>query len=265
MADDLRLLNWTSNLTPPSLLPAPPVAAPEVAPPPVAPAFTPDALSLTSVAPAPDPLAVPAVPADPAPQGPRDWAIPGLRKELAALTPEAPAPAPAPAPVAPAAPPPPPKPKAEKPKPKPKPKPAPAPVPPKPPVDTGAQYAAKLRSHLHGEYYQTPTGCFRYAWHLVALSGGRSIGQCTISRDARGQSPAYLAQMIKDGRLKVGDIIYINNKPGADPTSTILSYKPHWFTYIGNGQFADQYGERDAAGMNRMFYGRKIDTIYHTN
>jgi hypothetical protein len=71
--------------------------------------------------------------------------------------------------------------------------------------------------------------------------------------------------MVKEGRVRVGDIVYINRKPGADPTSTILSYKPHWFVYIGNNKFADQFGERDAAAMDRAFAGRKIDTIYRTN
>lgn len=249
MADDLRLINWSAPVTPLRLLTAQPAPAP--ASPPAAPVLAPDTLQLT-----------PTVPVD----GPSDWTLPGFGDQLAALTPIPVAPAPV-APVAPAPVSPKPEPKPEpKPKaPKPKPKPAPPPPPKKPPVDKSAKYAKALRSHLHGKYYKTPTGCFRYAWNLVALSHGRSIGNSTVSRAARGHSPAYLGQMAKDGRLQVGDIVYINNRPGADPTSTILSYKPHWFIYIGNGQFADQYGERDAAGMDRMFAGRKIDQIYRTN
>jgi hypothetical protein len=203
----------------------------------------------------------------PAPAPATAWELIGLEAQLAELSaplaqpvaiapvpaaPPQPAPAPAPAPK-------PEKPKAEKPKPAPKPK-------PKPKDDNRAEkYAGKLRSNLHGKYFKTPTGCFRYAWNVVARSGGRGIGQATQSREGRGKGTEYLGTMIKDGRVKVGDIVYINRKPGADPTSTILSYKPHWFVYIGDGKFADQYGERDAAGMDRMFAGRKIDTIYRTN
>jgi hypothetical protein len=165
--------------------------------------------------------------------------------------PPQPAPAPAPAPK-------PEKPKAEKPKPAPKPK-------PKPKDDNRAEkYAGKLRSNLHGKYFKTPTGCFRYAWNVVARSGGRGIGQATQSREGRGNGTAHLETMVANGQVRVGDIIYVNRRPGADPTSRNLAYGPHWMVYIGQGQFADQYGVRDAKAMAAFVPGRKIDTIYHT-
>jgi hypothetical protein len=73
----------------------------------------------------------------------------------------------------------------------------------------------------------------------------------------------YLDTLIRNGSVRVGDVIYVNRSPGADPSSTNLAYGPHWFTYIGNGMFADQYGVRGAQAMANFVPGRKIDTIYH--
>ncbi|MFC1745144.1 hypothetical protein ACFL35_14210 [Candidatus Riflebacteria bacterium] len=55
-----------------------------------------------------------------------------------------------------------------------------------------------------------------------------------------------LTKAISNGDLKPGMVIYINNKPGADPDSMNMGYQPHWFTYLGkdeNGvpRFSDQY------------------------
>ena len=250
MSQSFRLMSWATNTVP---------AAPVV---PVEPAVP--------VQPAVRPMATPvsAIPQDTMTLSPATtpaWSLGDLQDQIASLSAPVAQPvaiAPTPTPVAQPVPAPAPKaekPKAEKPKAKPKPKPEPK------DDNRDEKYASKLRSHLHGKYFKTPTGCFRYAWNVVARSGGRSIGQATQSREGRGKGTEYLGQMVKDGRIKVGDIVYINRKPGADPTSTILSYKPHWFVYIGNGKFADQYGERDAAAMDRNFSGRKIDTIYRTN
>jgi hypothetical protein len=243
-------MNWTSTAM--SVPPAPP-ARPPVRPmaPPVS-AMPQDTLTLNTPA----------------------WELTDLQTQIAALiaaTPApAPVPAPTPAPVAAPAPKPaaPEEPKAEaKPKAESKPKPKPKAEPKKNDdrKNDDEKYAKRLNAHLHGAYWKASIQCFRYAWNVVARSGGRSIGQATQSRDGRGKSTAYLGQMVKEGRVRVGDIVYINRKPGADPTSTVLSYKPHWFVYIGNGKFADQFGERDAAAMDRGFSGRKIDTIYRTN
>ena len=43
-----------------------------------------------------------------------------------------------------------------------------------------------------------------------------------------------------------------------------MRFGPHWFVYVGQGQFADQYGIRGAQAMSAFVPGRVIDTIYHT-
>jgi peptidoglycan hydrolase-like protein with peptidoglycan-binding domain len=121
----------------------------------------------------------------------------------------------------------------------------------------------RLLAHLHGAYWQVVHQCFRYSWNLVAASGGKGIGSAPRTTAGRGNGIGYLNTLISNGTLHVGDVIYVNRHPGADPSSTNLAYGPHWFTYIGNGQFADQYGQRDANAMQSFVPGRVIDTIYH--
>lgn len=261
MSQNYRLMNWTAAAT---AVPQGPQKGPE--------GSEPLRVSLPVVPPARPPIRPMAPPVSAMPQdrltlSTPAWELTELQAQITALIAATPAPAqPAPAPVAAPAPkaPAPEKPKAEA-KPKPKPKPKPKAAPKQNDGEKAEKYAKRLNANLHGAYWKASIQCFRYAWNVVARSGGRSIGQATQSRDGRGKSTAYLGQMVKEGRVRVGDIVYINRKPGADPTSTILSYKPHWFVYIGNGKFADQFGERDAAAMDRSFSGRKIDTIYRTN
>jgi len=106
--------------------------------------------------------------------------------------------------------------------------------------------------------------CFDYAWALVQGAGGRGIDAAAKSHEGRGHTLNYLATLAADGRLRVGDVVYSSSHPGADPSSLNLADGPHWFAYLGQGQFADQYGvKHGAAAMQQFVPGRKIDTIYH--
>jgi hypothetical protein len=126
------------------------------------------------------------------------------------------------------------------------------------------QIARKLRVHLNNPEKGVVHHCFAYAWATVTRAGGKSIGSARQLHAGRWNGLGSLSAMVQKGQIKVGDIIYCNYRPGADPTSTNLAYGPHWFVYIGKGQFADQYGVRSGAAMNAFVPGRKIDTIYRT-
>lgn len=110
--------------------------------------------------------------------------------------------------------------------------------------------------------------CLRYANDVIVAAGGhavagqarRAVGQ---TREGRGQPVAYLDTLARNGTLKVGDLIYANRQPGADPSSNDLSLGPHWFIYAGQGQFIDQHGIKSAAEMARFLPGRQLDTIFH--
>ncbi|MDB5097446.1 MAG: lytic transglycosylase protein [Cyanobacteria bacterium RYN_339] len=158
-----------------------------------------------------------------------------------------------PNPYVPPAPPPPPPPKPPKPKPA-----------PKPPAQNEDHVAERLIKGLDNSEKGVTHHCFAYAWATVASAGGKGIGSAPQDKSARGKSTAALGEMAKNGELHVGDVIYVNKSPGADPSSTNLAYGPHWFVYMGQGKFADQYGmKQSAAEMDQFVPGRKIDTIYH--
>jgi peptidoglycan hydrolase-like protein with peptidoglycan-binding domain len=121
----------------------------------------------------------------------------------------------------------------------------------------------RLKANLQNRYKGRVHQCFRYAWAAAAGAGGRGIGSAPTSHAGRNASVSHLDRLIDQGQVRPGDVIYVNRRPGADPSSTNLSYGPHWFVYVGNGNFADQYGVRDAVAMQNFVPGRKIDTIYH--
>ena len=124
----------------------------------------------------------------------------------------------------------------------------------------------KLLAHQRNAEWQVPTHCFAYAWLMVRLAGGKSIGAARQSHDGRWKPTSYIDTLVQQGKIKVGDIVYVNRKPGADPSSTNLAYGPHWFVYVGNGQWADQYGIKASGGAMAAFVpGRYVDTIYHTS
>jgi hypothetical protein len=136
-----------------------------------------------------------------------------------------------------------------------------------------ADLEGKLKSAAeHSQYNEGIHKCFKYAWDVNRQTGGKDINHATQSHDGRGQPITHLDQMVKDGKLKPGDVIYVNKKPGADPSSTNLAYGPHWFVYMGHGKFADQYHNRATGGreksateMQAFVRGRVIDTVYHTH
>ncbi|MDB5095670.1 MAG: hypothetical protein JWM80_91 [Cyanobacteria bacterium RYN_339] len=146
------------------------------------------------------------------------------------------------------------------------------------PSDTGkptddAALEGKLKDAAeHSKFNEGIHKCFKYAWDVNKQVGGKGIDQATQSHDGRGKPVTSLDQMAKDGKIKPGDVIYVNKSPGADPSSTKLQYGPHWFVYMGHGKFADQYHnrstggrEKSAAEMQQFVRGRVIDTIYHTH
>lgn len=123
---------------------------------------------------------------------------------------------------------------------------------------------SRLLAGLKNAYKGARHQCFRYAWTTVSRAGGKGIGAAVQSRAGRGTGVANLDALVRNGQVKVGDVIYVNRHPGADPSSSNLKYGPHWMVYLGNGMFGDQYGVRGARAMAAFVPGRKIDTIYHT-
>jgi peptidoglycan hydrolase-like protein with peptidoglycan-binding domain len=121
----------------------------------------------------------------------------------------------------------------------------------------------KLVKHLNNPYKGRVHQCYRYAWTMATTSGGHGIENARVSYSGRNAQIGYLNALISQGKLGTGDVVYVNRRPGADPSSTRLSYGPHWFVYMGGGRFADQYGVRDANAMAAFVPGRKIDAIYH--
>ncbi|MEB3224106.1 MAG: peptidoglycan-binding domain-containing protein [Candidatus Sericytochromatia bacterium] len=132
-----------------------------------------------------------------------------------------------------------------------------------PPSDSSG-LRARLMGAVNNRHKGVPRACFRYAWTMVAQAGGRSLGASSVSRVGRWQPIQHLDHLVQSGQVRLGDVIYVNRKPGADPSSTNLAYGPHWFVYVGNGQYADQYGIRSAAAMAAFVPGRKIDEIFRT-
>lgn len=121
----------------------------------------------------------------------------------------------------------------------------------------------RLVSNLANRFRGVRHQCFRYAWTMARSAGGRSIDSAPRTTSARNAPITALDSMINQGKLRTGDVVYVNRRPGADPSSTNLAFGPHWFVYIGNGKFADQYGVRGARAMQAFVPGRRIDTIYH--
>lgn len=123
----------------------------------------------------------------------------------------------------------------------------------------------RLRAGCDNRYEDVKRKCFRFAWAATATAGGEGICKAKTTRTGRGQPITHLDKLVASGHVTTGDVIYTNRQPGADPTSRDLSKGPHWFVYMGDGTFADQYGDhaKTAAQMQRFVPGRKIDTIYH--
>lgn len=123
--------------------------------------------------------------------------------------------------------------------------------------------AQRLIQHLNNPEKGVVHHCFAYAWATVKGAGGKDINSAPQDKSCRGQDIGSLDSMVKSGKINVGDVVYCCKAPGTDPASTNLANGPHWFTYIGNGKFADQYGVKTGAEMAQFVPGRKIDTVYH--
>lgn len=107
--------------------------------------------------------------------------------------------------------------------------------------------------------------CFAYAWATTNHAGGKPLGQAR--EDALYKHGDYdladLPKLVADGKISPGDIVYANTSPGADYSSTNLAYGPHWFVFMGEGRWADQYGVKTLAEMQATVPGRKLDTLFH--
>lgn len=139
-----------------------------------------------------------------------------------------------------------------------------APEAPGAPVSENGGTRARLMRGVNNGYNNRSGKCFKYAWRMVSQAGLDGIGAARQSYAGRNAGTAHVGDLVRQGKIRVGDVIYVNRVPGADPSSTNMRYGPHWFVYVGNGQFADQYGIRGAQAMSDFVPGRKIDTIYHT-
>lgn len=126
----------------------------------------------------------------------------------------------------------------------------------------------RLLAHLNNPSRGIPGKCLKYASQVLVESGGmpmanRDRSQLPQTQEGRGQGLRYLDEMARQGTMKVGDLIYVNKKPGADPRSNNMAYGPHWFIYAGQGQYIDQHGIKSAAEMQNFVKGRVIDTVFH--
>lgn len=124
-------------------------------------------------------------------------------------------------------------------------------------------------------HFNVSAGCFRASWHVTrrllgvgygsARSGGEADASSNADASKRGDSIYSLAQT----PLKIGDVIYVSARPGADPNSTILSYKPHWGVVVGHTEsgepiLSDNWVTQPASQWASTYAGpgRKIDTIF---
>jgi peptidoglycan hydrolase-like protein with peptidoglycan-binding domain len=91
-----------------------------------------------------------------------------------------------------------------------------------------SEVQSKLVRHLNNPYRGRVHQCFRYAWTMATTSGGHSIDNARVSYAGRNAQIGYLNSLIKQGKLATGDVVYVNRRPGADPSSTIRLPKPRW-------------------------------------
>ncbi|MEB3187263.1 MAG: LysM domain-containing protein [bacterium] len=127
-----------------------------------------------------------------------------------------------------------------------------------PPGDVRDRLARALGQN---SYQGSRSNCYRFARELVLDAGGRDIQHASDDASARGRSIMHLAELASSGRLQPGDVIYVNRKPGTDPSSTNLANGPHWFTFMGDGVYVDQYGKKSLSEMANFVPGRSLDLI----
>jgi hypothetical protein len=124
----------------------------------------------------------------------------------------------------------------------------------------------QMIAHLNGPFVATAHECFQYSRHLIMRMGGKDI-RTDVPADLahRGVPISQLSTLVATGGVHVGDVLYATFVPGSDPMSMNPSSGRHWFTYIGDGKFADNSNKtvQTAAEMNSFIPGRKIDAIFH--
>lgn len=93
-----------------------------------------------------------------------------------------------------------------------------------------------------------PKENYRSAYRTAKALGAKGDGwSWQTNKEYQSQSMLKgIRSAIRQGDLLPGMIVYINNKPGADPASTNMKYQPHWFTYLGKDRegkdrFSDQF------------------------
>lgn len=136
-----------------------------------------------------------------------------------------------------------------------------------PPVFAASLEQEALRARLLAQRTNWASGlpgqCLSYANRLVVDAGGRALVgaqalDVRVSHEGAGRPVSYLDVLVREGQLRVGDVVLANPGPG-QPPGTVR----HWFTYIGNGEFMDQRGIKSAAEMQRFLPGRVIASIHH--
>ena len=107
--------------------------------------------------------------------------------------------------------------------------------------ETTYEIAKKHTSGKSGDSYYS-------AASLVKSLGGDSNGfNWQSNKSFQGKSLQMgITEAIENKALKPAMVVYINNSPGKDPSSTQIKYGPHWLVYIGKDhsgvdRFADQY------------------------
>ena len=83
---------------------------------------------------------------------------------------------------------------------------------------------------------------------LVKSLGGDSNGyNWKSNKNFQGKTlKAGISRALESKVLSRGMVLYINNAPGKDPSSTMAEYAPHWLVYLGKDstgtdRFADQH------------------------
>jgi len=112
--------------------------------------------------------------------------------------------------------------------------------------------------------------CYRTAVATAAANGGIGNGWLWWGTTAyRNRSLASLYDALADGTLRPGMVVYMNTAPGADRSSTNLSYRPHWMTYLGPDadgipRFSDNFGTSYTVSDVISTYGpRLLDTFFN--
>jgi hypothetical protein len=125
-----------------------------------------------------------------------------------------------------------------------------------------AQSSLRKYKNIHG-------ACCKVANYTANLNGAEgNRWMWPTEQTFRWREIDALHRAIKLKYLKPGMVIYANTSPGADPVSTNMKFKPHWFTYLGKDpqgidRFSDQYKTNYTVETMKIFIKkRKIDCFF---